>query len=59
MSKYAIVKDGLVDNIILWDGGDDWSAPEGCIAVKIKDDQDVGIGYKHDGKKFSSPVKIN
>lgn len=59
MSKYALVKNDLVENIILWDGDDDWPTPEEYLVVKLKDDQDVGIGYKYDGKNFTSPVKIN
>lgn len=32
--RYIIVEaDGLIRNACEWDGGDDWSPPEGCTAI--------------------------
>ena len=32
--RYVIVEDGVVVNVILWDGVSDWTPPEGCTAVQ-------------------------
>lgn len=56
MSRYAIVKDGAVVNICLWDGDTKkWTPPEGAIAVPAE--RDVGIGWKYErGKlKYGEP----
>ncbi len=30
MDRYAIIKDGVVINVIIWDGKSNWKAPEGA-----------------------------
>lgn len=45
MMRYAIVKDGVVVNVILWDGEDDY-APDG-LAVQS---DEAGIGWTYDGE---------
>lgn len=49
MTKFAIIKDGIVDNIVLADEalGENWIA---C-------GDDVNIGYLWDGSAFSEPPK--
>lgn len=54
MFQYAIVNDstGLVENIIIWDGVSDWSAPDGFEVVQ----SDVaGIGWSYGDKQFVAP----
>lgn len=51
MSRYAIVVDGLVANIALWDGTAKWK-PNGKL-VELSDDDAVNIGDSYDGKKFT------
>ncbi|AVX38510.1 hypothetical protein [Yersinia massiliensis] len=55
MSKYALVENGIVINVALWDGvefnendGTGWSPPEGVIAVKVKEGEfpNIGLGYE-------------
>ncbi|WP_089617479.1 hypothetical protein [Escherichia coli] len=53
MSKYAVVKDGKVENVIEWDGKADWVAPDGYSVAKIPASSTVGIGWDYDGKNFS------
>lgn len=57
MSSYAIIKDGLVINVVVWDGNSGWEPPEGTIAVAydIDGDNPPGRGWTYDGKKFIPP----
>jgi hypothetical protein len=43
MNRYIIVKDGIVINIVLWDGVTQWSPPEGQA---IRNDS-LNIGDKY------------
>ncbi|EMB2428711.1 tail fiber assembly protein [Escherichia coli] len=51
-NSYAVVKDGIVINIVVWDGETEWQPDDG-EAVKI--DNVAGIGWLYDGKKFTAP----
>ena len=59
MATYALVKDGLVINTILWEGPE--VAPlefeGGVIYAEIPDKKGVlpSVGWSYDGKSFSSP----
>lgn len=51
VSRYAIVKDGVVVNLCLWDGDENkWTPPEGAVAVKVP--AGVDVGWLYDGEKF-------
>lgn len=52
MANYAIVVDGVVQNIVVWDGATDWAPPQGAISVQ-SDTAMIGDTYV-DGV-FSSP----
>jgi hypothetical protein len=57
MMQYAIIKDGEVENIVVWDGDTDtWPIPDGYQAVQIEDGAEVGIGYTYADGKFSAPL---
>jgi len=56
MSTYALIEDGIVLNVILWDGKDGWVPPEGTSAVELTADSPVGIGWTHENDTFSAPV---
>lgn len=43
--RYAIVRDGIVENVIVWDGETPYSPPEGTILVA---NENVGIGWSYD-----------
>ena len=59
MTRYAVVRDGVVENLIIWDGGaEGWQPPEGSIAVLIPDDASVSIGGTYDGEKFSDKAPV-
>lgn len=51
-NAYAIVKDGVVINMVVWDGKTEWEPEEG---EAIKADNFAGIGWLYDGKKFTAP----
>lgn len=57
--KYAVLKDGQVINVILWDGaGDDlpaYFADQGATLQLLPDDSLVGPGWSHDGADFVAP----
>lgn len=52
--NYALVKDGIVENVVIWDGEDDLF--DGFETVSI-DGLEVGIGWTYDGKVFTAPVE--
>ena len=54
-STYAVVENGIVTNLVLWNGQDNWSAPSGSEVVSV-DADDISIGWLYDGKTFSPPA---
>lgn len=57
MNNYAIVADGVVENIVVWNGDTSvWQPPEGSIAVRLSPTDAISIGYTYDGTKFSPPT---
>lgn len=53
--QYALVENGTVVNIILWDGIADYSPPDGQTVVQIPDGVSANIGYAYDGSAFIAP----
>ena len=55
MSNYALVKNGVVENVVVWDGTggifDDY------ITVNI-DDISAGIDWTYDVEAFATPPEI-
>lgn len=43
--RYALVKDGKVANVILWDGSQPFNPPDGSTPVPISEEDFVDIGY--------------
>lgn len=59
MSKrYAIVANGVVTNVVLWDGSPHWAPPNGSSANLLPDDSIVGSGYTFDGTNYVEPVPV-
>lgn len=54
MQKYCVVKNGIVVNVILWDGNDSEfaSSIDGDLIEKPTD-VNVGIGWSYDGANFN------
>jgi len=59
MSKYAIVEDNKVTNIVEWDGNTEtWTPPTGYTMVAIgATDYGVDIGQDYDGTKIIVPTE--
>lgn len=55
-SRYALVDDdGLVVNVVEWDGEADWSAPEGLTAVET--DEAVSVGWSLQAGAWVGPAE--
>ena len=57
MSVYATVDNGIVTNIVEWDGDTSlWQPPEGNTAVLVTSaTASPSIGYTYNGTSFSAP----
>lgn len=63
MQTYALVSNGLVINVILWDGvvydeetQAGWVVPHGVEAVALPEGSNVSSGFSYDGEHFAPPV---
>ncbi|ALX46390.1 hypothetical protein AQ610_28995 [Burkholderia humptydooensis] len=55
-SMYAIVKDGIVDNTVLWDGDTEtWQPPENTEAIPVEEGVSVSAGYSYSDGTFVPP----
>lgn len=52
-NTYAVVKSGVVANIVVWDGKSDWEPGDGTKAVVVPNDTLVEIGGTYDGTEFT------
>jgi hypothetical protein len=50
---YAVVKKGLVINLVEWNGSDDWQ-PQTGVAVRVPDGVVVNIGDEFEDGQFIS-----
>ena len=56
IGRYAIVRDGVVENVILWDGdASTWQNPDGTSVIAISEGDPVAPSYTYDGSKFIAP----
>lgn len=53
--RYAIVEDGVVTNIVLWDGIAEWKHPGQAIDASAKENEFIGVGWTYDGEAFKAP----
>lgn len=57
METYAIVEDGTVTNMVLWDGDvTSWAPPKGSEAVKVVDGDGAMMGASYNGTVFTPPT---
>ena len=52
--KHAIIRNGTVENVVLWDGETEWTPPEGTELVAL-DGRPAGPGWSFDGTTFTPP----
>lgn len=57
-NRYAIIANGIVANVVLWDGQADWSPPAGTSLNPLPDDSPVSTGYAFDGASFTAPAIV-
>jgi len=58
MKKYALINDkNIVDNIVLWDGGDSWQPPQTMTCINVENIE-CSIGWSYDGSAFTAPEVI-
>lgn len=51
--KFAVVSDGIVENIIIWDGVQPLDVPDGVSMIAVPDDAQIDLGYCFDGTGFA------
>lgn len=51
--RYAVVRDGVVENVVMWDDESEWDPPEGTVLVKSDDASPADL---YDGKAFTRPA---
>lgn len=57
--RYALVRAGKVENVVEWDGGNQWAPPEGVEAIRLDlrfaDHKAASPGHSYDGTSFTAP----
>jgi len=62
-AHWAVIRDGLVDSVVVWDGEADWTPPEGTVLESLADWPHVGIGWTYldgdfvDNRPTEEPVE--
>ena len=55
MNRYALINNqNIVDNIVMWDGGDSWQPPENMTCINVESIE-CSIGWVYDGSVFTAP----
>ena len=58
MNRYALINNqNIVDNIVIWDGGDSWQPPENMICINVENIE-CNLGWVYDGSAFTAPEVI-
>lgn len=55
MKIYALIKAGIVSNLIMWNGLTSYN-PQGITKVDVTSRKDIQIGWSYDGSTFSAPA---
>ena len=56
MANYAVIKDGIVNNVIVADTKEIAETVTGLTCIKYTDENPAGIGWTYDGAEFIAPV---
>jgi hypothetical protein len=58
MNKYALINNqNIVDNIVLWDGGDSWQPPQTMTCINVENIE-CDLGWVYDGSAFTAPEAV-
>lgn len=53
--RHAMIRNGVIENISLWDGDvNNWTPPEDMLVIPAPDH--VGVGWGYDGTDWKPPV---
>ena len=55
--RHAIIRNGIVEEVIIWDGKAKWSPPEGTICLSCEK-QDAKIGDLYQNGEFVTPPPV-
>jgi hypothetical protein len=56
MANYAVIKDGIVNNIIVADTKEIAETVTGLTCIEYTDESPARIGWSYDGAEFTAPV---
>jgi hypothetical protein len=57
MANYAVIKDGLVTNVIVAESKEIAESVTGLTCVEVNNEPGApGIGWSYDGSSFSAPI---
>ena len=55
--QYAIIRDGIVENVAEWDGESPWTPPDGTTLQSLEGST-AGPGWSFDGSAFVPPEPV-
>ena len=58
MKEWAVVENGIVVNVVLWDGISEWHAGEDQEVIEVVGDSQAGIGWIYSGGVFVPPPEL-
>lgn len=47
--RYALVQDGVIVDVVIWNGDPSWSPPEGVELFQLAPEVPTGVGWAWDG----------
>jgi hypothetical protein len=56
MANYAVIKDNIVNNVIMADTKEIAETVTGLTCIEYTDENPAGIGWSYDGAEFTAPV---
>jgi hypothetical protein len=56
MANFAVIKDGVVDNVIVADTKEIAEQVTGLTCVEYTEENPAGIGWTYDGVNFIAPI---
>jgi hypothetical protein len=56
MANYAVIKDGIVNNVIVADTKEIAETVTGLTCIEYTNENPAGIGWAYDGASFTAPV---
>lgn len=56
--NYALIRNNIVENLVVWDGVELYNPGADYILVKVENGAVVGIGWVYDGTTFAPPPEL-